>query len=224
VCLHGAGFTGYVFDAQRAVFGDLRAPNLPGHETPGEPATVEEFAQYVERYAQAQGLDRIVLCGHSLGGAVALQIALRKLISVEALVLLGSGARLRVAPAILEGLKEDFEATASRIAGALYADANSPLVTQARRSFLKTGQAQLLRDFTACNSFDLTAALSSIGIPLLAVTGEQDVMTPPKYAQALAAGVVHGSSLIIPNAGHMVMQERPVETNVALRNFVTALS
>lgn len=223
LCLHGAGFTGYVFDSQRRAFGDLRAPNLPGHERPGEPATVAEFADYVEGYVQDEGLANVVLCGHSLGGAIALEVTLRALPQVQGLVLFGSGARLRVGAHLLEGLKDDFESTTSTIARSLYADGNSPLVAQARQSFARVGQAQTLRDFGACNSFDVKEQLSRIRVPLLAITGKHDVMTPPKYALSLAAGVGRGSAIIIENAGHMAMQERPAETNVALLDFVTGL-
>lgn len=223
LCIHGAGFTGRVFDGQREVFSDLRAPNLPGHESPGAPATIDEFAGYVEEYVRDEGLGRVVLCGHSLGGAIALQVALRGLPQLEALVLLGCGARLRVGAHFLDGLKDDFEETASTVARSLYADVSSPLVAQATSSFTRVGQAQTLRDFTACNSFDVTAQLSNISAPLLAITGIHDVMTPPKYAQTLAAGVAHGSAAIIEDAGHMVMQEQPAQTNVALLNFVTTL-
>lgn len=223
LCIHGAGFTGRVFEAQRAAFADLQAPDLPGHDNAGEAASVEQFADYVEAYIQAEGLSRVVLCGHSLGGAIALQLALRALPQIRALVLVGSGARLRVNAPLLEGLQHDFKSTARSIAGLLYADSRSPLVAQATQSFIRVGQAQTLRDFLACNAFDVTAQLSKINLPVLAITGRQDVMTPPKYAQALAAGVLNGSFMLIKNAGHMVMQERPAETNAAVKDFVTGL-
>lgn len=223
LCIHGAGFTGRVFGAQRDISDDVRAPNLPGHETPGEPASVDEFADYLGDYIKDQVLERVVLCGHSLGGAIALQLALRGLPQIQALVLLGSGARLRVAPEFLQGLEDDFESTADKIASALFADHGSPLVAEARQSFATVGQAQTLRDFAACNSFDATARLSTIHVPVLAVTGKHDVMTPPKYAQSLATAVPEGSCIFIEDAGHMVMQERPAETNLALQKFVTGL-
>ncbi|MDQ6933604.1 MAG: alpha/beta hydrolase [Candidatus Eremiobacteraeota bacterium] len=223
LCIHGAGFTGRVFDAQREIDSQFRAPNLPGHQSPGEPASVDDFADYVEEYIKDQELDTIVLCGHSLGGAIALQLALRGLPQIQALVLLGSGARLRVAPQFMQGLQDDFESTAGKITSALFADRTSPLAAEARRSFAVVGQAQTLRDFAACNSFDATARLCTMHVPVLAMTGKHDVMTPPKYAQSLAAAVPDGSCIIIEDAGHMVMQERPAETNLALQKFVTGL-
>ncbi len=221
--IHGSGFTATVFEAQHHAFAGSRAVNLPGHLSPGTPSSVGEFADYLEQYITAASLESTVVCGHSLGGAIALELALRRVPQVAALVLLGAGARLRVAANLLEGLQHDFAQTARKIAGQLYADPSSPLVAQAVASFESVGESQTLRDFKACNAFDVTADLSSVRVPVLAITGDRDVMTPPKYAHALAEAVLDGTVRIIGNAGHMVMQEQPAETNIALKNFVTGL-
>ncbi|MCL5258762.1 MAG: alpha/beta fold hydrolase [Vulcanimicrobiaceae bacterium] len=223
VFLHGSGFTGYAFRAQVDAFSGSHAPNLPGHCVPGSCASVAEFATFVEAYVREWQLPRVVLAGSSLGGAIALECALRGIPGLAGIVLLGSGARLRVAPAFLDGLRDDFEATARTIAGYLYAEATPERVEDAVASMKLVGQAQTLLDFIACNAFDAVDRLAGLRLPLLAITGALDRMTPPKFAQMFADRVEGGQARIVPEAGHLVMIERPELTNELIRDFVHAL-
>lgn len=220
VFIHGSGCTGEAFKYQTAFFAGSYAPNLPGHNAAGSAQSVAEFADYVETYLQERDLQDVVLCGNSLGGAVALEVGLRDNARVSALIALGSGSRLKVAPAVLEGLQNNFDATAQGLAGAMFASPTDDLVAGAVTAMKLVGQAQTLRDFAACNVFDVTERLPQLLVPLLALTGERDVMTPPKYAQFLADRVPRGEVRIIPAAGHLAMIERPTQANDAIANFV----
>ena len=72
----------------------------------------------------------------------------------------------------------------------------------------ETRPSVLLGDFLACNEFDETTRLSQIYQPVLVLTGEDDKMTPPRYAQFLADKLPHAELKIVPDAGHMLMLER----------------
>ncbi len=224
VFIHGAGCAREVFDAQLREFEGAHAPNLPGHLCGGSPETIAEFADSVVEYVANHLLDGIVLCGHSMGGAVALTIALRRPPWLAGVAALGSGGRMRVAPAFLSGLERDFKATARTIAGFFYADRAPERIDAAVRMMECVGQAQTLRDFRACDAFDVLDRLGEVAIPLLAVTGEADELAPPKFAQALADRVPGAEARIIPGGGHFVMVERPAETNSAIASFASGLS
>src|SRR5271170_4548525 len=109
VFVHGAGCTGEIFAEQTAAFDGSIALTLPGHTTPGEPASIEAFADAVSAELSARALSDVVLCGHSMGGAIALELALRHEARVRAIVMLSSGARLRMSPAMLEAMERDFD-------------------------------------------------------------------------------------------------------------------
>lgn len=209
--VHGSGCTGDVFSEQLAAFPGSTAPDLPDRAT-----SIGDLADFIESKVH----EPVVLAGSSMGGAIALEIALRRNANVRGIVLLGSGSRLRVAPAILEGLAQDFDAACAQLATLMYAEPTADRVSASLRMMRRAGQARTLRDFQACNAFDVTDRLGEIGVPLLALTGERDVMTPPKYAEALAGRVAGARVRIIPGAGHLVMAERASETNAALENFV----
>jgi len=220
VFIHGAGCTADVFAAQTAAFQDAIALTLPGHTTPGEAASIDAFADSVAAELRDRNVRDAILCGHSMGGAIALELALRKHRGVRAVVMLASGAKLRVGPAIFAQLEEDFERAAHEIPRYFFAEPTAERLAAAAASMLAVGQAQTLRDFRACDAFDCIGRLQEVALPLLALTGERDVLTPPKFAQALADRVPEARARIVPGAGHLVMVERPGDVNDALRAFV----
>lgn len=223
VFIHGAGCTGDVFEAQMRAFSDAHAPNLPGHSCAGAPQSIADFADAVAQYVGERGLSEVVLAGHSMGAAIAIETALRKPAWLAGAVLIGGGARLRVAPAFLEGLERDFETTARTIAGYFFADGSPERVEAAVALMRRVGREQTLRDFRACDAFDALERLSEISVPVLALSGEVDKLAPAKHALALADRVPGARARIVPNAGHFVMAERPAETNEAVAAFLAGL-
>lgn len=222
--VHGAGCTHEVFAAQLDAFEGAHAPNLPGHLSGGSPSSVAEFADAIDSYVRENTLDRVVLCGHSMGSAIAIESALRKPSWLAGAVLLSGGARMRVAPAFLEGFANDFEATARTIAGYFFANASPQRIEASVAMMQQVGQAQTLRDFHACDAFDALGRLGEIALPVLVMTGEADKLTPVKYALTLADRVPGAAARILPGAGHFVMVERPTETNAAIAAFLDELS
>ena len=223
IFIHGAGFGGDSFAAQQQAFPDAHFPNLPGHLCPGQPGSIPEFAEFIETYARSNGLNDAVLCGHSMGGAVALETVLRARASVRGVVLLGSGAKLRVAPAMLEQLRADYQAAVAQIVKYFFADPAPERLQWAAEWMERIGAAQTLRDFQACDTFDAVERLGEVSVPLLALTGDSDKMTPPKLAAAVADRVPGATARIIPGAGHFLMVERAAETNAEIGAFLAGL-
>jgi pimeloyl-ACP methyl ester carboxylesterase len=138
--------------------------------------------------------------------------------------MLASGARLRVGPALFESLERDFDAATQEIPRMFYADPTPERMAASTAMMRAVGQAQTIRDFRACDAFDRLGDLGDVTVPLLALTGERDVMTPPKFAYTVADRVPGAQARIVNGAGHLVMVERPDETNAALRAFVDQLT
>lgn len=222
--LHGAGCTGEVFSAQLPAFPSAHAPNLPGHLCEGSPQSIAQFADAVDAYVAQHRLQDVVLAGHSMSAAIAIETALRKAPWLRAAVLIGGGARMRVAPAFLDGLRTDFEETARTMAGYFYADDSPERIEAAVERMRSVGRDQTLRDFAACDAFEALERLGEITVPVLTVTGEADKLAPAKHALALADRVSGAQARIIPDAGHFVMVERPAETNAVIAAFLAGLS
>lgn len=224
VFLHGAGGDGSIFAAQTGAFANSVALNLPGHSRDGFCDSISAFADDIAQQLEFAGFDEVVLAGSSMGGAIALELALRKHPSVKGIALLGSGAKLRVAPAIFDAIDADFPAAATLLAGYFFAAPTELQLKSSVALMLSIGQKQTKADFQACNAFDVADRVNEIRIPLLALTGERDVMTPPKFADFLADRVPGAQTRIVPGAGHLLFIERPAETNEALRAFVSQIA
>ncbi|MEO9170271.1 MAG: alpha/beta fold hydrolase [Candidatus Baltobacteraceae bacterium] len=223
VFVHGSGCTGEVFAAQSAAFPGSFAMTVAGHTTPGAPASISEMADDVVTQCEARGIRNAILVGNSMGGAIALELAIRRYEAVRAVVLIGSGAKLRVAPAIFEAIERDFPSAAHMLAGYCFSRSRKDLIEPAAAGILAVGAAQTARDFHACDAFDVTERLERIEVPLLVLTGENDVMTPPRLGAFVADRVPGASARIVSGAGHLAMVECPDDTNEALRAFVTTI-
>jgi pimeloyl-ACP methyl ester carboxylesterase len=164
-----------------------------------------------------------VVVGHSIGGAVALSLALQKPDQLLGLGLISTGARLRVLPSLLQLLEDDFDGGVDYLLGLLFHRSLPEIVQKTRDQMISTGQAASLRDFYTCNHIDMMSRLREIDLPTWVCVGEHDQLTPPKYASYLSGNLEHAQLDIIPNSGHMTMLEQPDAFNRGLRGFLTNL-
>jgi len=106
------------------------------------------------------------------------------------------------------------------VASYMWSERTPERLAYVERSMQNVGAAQTIADFRACDAYDASGRLGEIDVPLLALTGERDKMTPPAQARELADRVRHGRARILSGAGHMLMHEVPADTNEAVRSFV----
>jgi len=225
VLLHGAGGSRLLWPPQlrRLPGAMVYTLDLPGHGRSGGQAcdTVTSYAEAIVAFLDEVGIARAVIAGHSMGGAIALTLALDFPDRVAGLVLVASGARLRVAPAVLDGLHADFAGAVELLNRLTWSPGISPaLVERGRQALLEAGLAVLLSDLTACDRFDVMERLGGIAAPTLVVAGSADVLTPLKYARFLAEHIPAARCEVVEDAGHMLMLERPAEVTRAVRGFL----
>lgn len=226
VFVHGTGSTHATWDAQRAAFPDADAVDLPGHPE-GQPSpTVDGYRDWLRDYIQRKGYaGEVVIVGHSLGGAIVLSYALAYPEDLKGIVLANTGARLRVLPQILTKLTETPE-KGQRLAIDLACGPDITPEQKAAKIAEMTGvpAAVMLNDFTACDRFDVMARLGEIKLPVLAITGGEDRLTPPKYSEYFGQHLPNCRVVIVPRAGHELPIENPQAFNQELKEFVEGLS
>ena len=212
VLIHGAGGSSMHWpgDLRRLPDREVYALDLPGHGRSAGPACADigAYAEVVREFADALALPRFVLAGHSMGGAIALEFALRHAGRLAGLILVGTGARLPIAPEILQGVLSDFPGTASLLADRAHGvqvDANLDRIY--RRRLREVAPAILHADFVACDAFDRRADIAAIACPALVICGAADRMTPVETSRFLAEQIPGAELLVVPAAGHMVMLE-----------------
>ncbi|MCC7353933.1 MAG: alpha/beta hydrolase [Anaerolineae bacterium] len=229
VLVHGAGGTHLHWPPQlRHLVGfDVFAVDLPGHgrsEGTGR-RSIAAYREVVQGLVRELGLEKFVLAGHSMGGAIAQDFALACPDALAGLVLVGSGARLRVAPSILAGLRTDFPATVRLIADWAYGASPSEHMLHLYVERLLDNDPHVVHgDFSACDAFDFMGQVSRIAAPALIICGEADRLTPPKYSQYLREQIPNAELHLFRDAGHMVMWEQATGVTRVIADFVKRLS
>jgi pimeloyl-ACP methyl ester carboxylesterase len=218
--LHGSGHTSDAFAAQTAAFAGSKSLALPGHPDGVPLRTVDELADWVSGELAGQAEGQRILCGTSLGAAIALQAALRYPAAVAGLILIGAGARLRVGDAVFEMIENRWPACVDDLV-ALSVDAACPqgIRQRLRAMHLAVGQETTRVDYAACDTFDVMDRVGDVKQPTLIIVGASDRMTPPKYAQFLNERIAASRLAVVAASGHVPHLERPAEVNAAIADW-----
>lgn len=227
VFVHGSGACADIWRYQTAYFPNSHAVNLPGHPQGQALKSVDECVEWLRKYLKGRGRKDVVLAGHSFGGAIALMCALQYPQELKGIIIIGSGARLRVHSVFLttceqaiaghprkwhEMIEEWYRRTP--------ADYRMNIIERQK----DVGPAVMLNDFLACDKFDIMDRIHEIELPVLVVCGESDFMTPVKYANYLGARIADSRVVIVPGAGHSVFAEKPEVVNEVIQDFVSVIS
>lgn len=192
--------------------------------THGRLSSIDGYADWVAAEIGNRGWAPAAVCGHSMGGAMAQTLALRYPGLLGALVLVGTGARLKVLPNLLASLSSDYPAAVDSIMKMAFGpSAPASMLRKSARQMLRVPVGVTLGDFQACDRFDIRAEVERIRVPTLIICGSEDRMTPPRYAEFLKEKIPASKLVLIPGAGHMVMLEKPDEVNAALADFLAGL-
>ena len=214
VAIHGSGgdHTNWPINLRDMPQARVYALDLPGHgQSSGDGHDrMEAYADFIEAFTAQLDLNKVTLIGHSLGGAIALSLALRSPRWLSSIVLVGTGARLKVHPDILEGILSNFETTIDMVCQWVFGPAASDtLINETRKVMLNTRPEVVHGDFRACNRFDIMDSISSISLPTLVISGSVDNLTPVKYGDYLCQNIPAAKHRIIQDAGHMMAVEKP---------------
>jgi pimeloyl-ACP methyl ester carboxylesterase len=226
IFIHGAGNTGLVWHYQTEHFADSEAISLPGHPE-GEPCTsINEYAEWLHQYVRHNSHSQLVITGHSMGGAVAQAYALNYPKDIKALILIGTGARLRVRPDFLKQLEDDTDAPAEWLKNIVeppYSRVAPEVRQEVINGVINVGVAVQLNDFRCCDKFDIMDKVNQITVPTLVICGTEDDMTPVKYSQYLVNKIIGAKLVIIEGGSHHCFLEKPVEVNRAIEEFLKNL-
>jgi pimeloyl-ACP methyl ester carboxylesterase len=226
VLVHGAGGSAELWPRQLDALADVArvfAPDLPGHGPLGGRGrpSIATYAEWLDSFIAAVTEERVVLVGHSMGGAVAQALALLRPERLVGLVLLATGARLRVMARLVELLRHDPRQGQSLIQDLSFGAAAAPECAALVARVLREGPPLVtLGDFLACDRFDARERLATIRIPTLVVAGAADRLTPPRYARLLAETIPGARLVEIEAAGHFPHLEQPELVNAAIRAFL----
>lgn len=215
------------------------APDLRGfgNDTRELPAvmSMEAYAEDLKALLDERNVERVVLCGLSMGGYIAMAFLERWPERVQGLILANTRAGADGAEA-REG-REQTALQALEKGTAVLARAMAPklLSPQARKERPELYQA--VESVIATNSAEATAAaargmaqrpdrlewLKTQIVPSMVITSEGDELMALETSEAMAEALPNARLVVIPQAGHLSNVERPQEFNRAVREFLLEL-
>lgn len=226
VFVHGAGGDHRTWVYQVSYFRKkfaVYAIDLPGHgfSDGSGYADIESYAEFVNKFLITLGLRESILVGHSMGGAIIQAIGLNLIKHVKGLVLVGTGAKLRVNPLFIEKFKVVNEESAELFCKYAFAEGcDKVLIDSSKEMILKTNSDVFYNDFIACDKFDLMNEVERIDLPVLILGSSEDKMTPLKYSEYLHNRIKNSVLSIIEGAGHMLMMEKPDLVNREIEGWL----
>ena len=161
------------------------------------------------------GIERFHVVGASMGGAIAQHLALQAPTRVASLVLASTWGRT---DAFLAAVLRGWRLLAERLPGDALLAQQLPWAFTHR--FFEKPPPELVamevpsvaayqRQVDACLAHDALALLPLLRTPALAVVGEEDILTPPRYGRAVAAALGRGEVALLAATGHACFIETP---------------
>jgi pimeloyl-ACP methyl ester carboxylesterase len=206
-------------------FRNSKAIDLPGHPT-GKPCTsIDGYVEWVRGFNTARRYKDVVLCGHSMGGAIALRYALLYPEELRGLILMGTGARLRVHPDYLDQCRNPGENNSRWMEHqkAYYQGVESDIYQVLVRRAAEIGPRVELIDLLSCDQFDVMDEVPRIKLPTAIISGSEDQMTPVKYANYLAQHISGAKQSVVPGASHFVQLQKYQQVNAQIEAFLASL-
>jgi pimeloyl-ACP methyl ester carboxylesterase len=239
VLLHGLSATHINWEHTIAAFAGrwrVIAPDLPGHgrsAKPDAPYTIDFYAGVIRSLGHALGIDEAVVAGNSLGGQIALEIALEYPTWARALVLAapagGFAPGMAAVGRALEALaRPRVLRTALPLAlGRSFYDRSLAGYEERRRVLAERIADADFPDFARAVARTLAAVLGAghqplerVTQPTLVVWGRNDRMIPVSSSRRLARAIPHARLIVLERCGHVAMLEQPAQFNHALEDFL----
>jgi pimeloyl-ACP methyl ester carboxylesterase len=236
ILLHGSGYNHLTWILQARAFAhdgyNVLAPDLPGHFlSAGEPLFgIESQARWVLTAMDAVGCSRATICGHSMGGLIALEMARLEPERVTGLVLVATAASIAVNDKLIATAERDEQqAIRSMVSWGHGREAHGHGFTWPGGSqiFMAIDVMRLNRpgalatDLASCAAYQGgPTAAAAIYRPSLCVFARQDRMVPANRGLELAAMLADNKTVLLDHCGHGIPTERPREINLAVREFL----
>jgi pimeloyl-ACP methyl ester carboxylesterase len=199
------------------------ALDLPGHGRSAGSArrSVQDYAADTADFITAIAAPGPIPCGLSMGGAITQQLLLDPSSYFRAGIIVSSGARLRVLPALFDMIDSNMRAYVDLVDRLGFSEKTPAAVKQPfLEDSLKANPRVAHGDFKACDGFDVMQRLGAVRVPVLIISAEDDKLTPPTYGEFLERHIPAAVRAHIRGAGHFVPIEKPLEVNAAIAGFL----
>lgn len=200
------------------------ALELPYTELDKENCNVEYLSDHVLRFADSHGIDKATFMGNSLGGHIALDLAVKNKDRVDALVLTGSSGLSE------RGFEKDLEIHPSRpyvrkkVEAMFFSKdlATDELVESVYETLLdKKSKLKIVRLTKSAKDYNMKDLLHEIDCDTLLIWGRQDTITPPDIALQFEKKIKNVRLEFLDNCRHAPMMEHPKEFGRMVLEFLS---
>jgi pimeloyl-ACP methyl ester carboxylesterase len=234
--LHGYPLSSSVFEPQRAIAAHHLIPDLPGFggaPPPPDHWTMDDYARFALSVLDAEGIQKAVVAGLSMGGYVGLALFRLAPERVRGLILIDTRetadseearkGRHEAAESVRrEGTEGVIDAMLPKM---LTAEAPAELRREVRAMMGRASAEGIVIALRAmAGRPDSTPLLPEIRVPVLIAAGQDDPITPPSDAERMAAAIEASTLVIIPEAAHLSNLEQPAVFNGAVERWLSRLA
>ncbi|HEY9287036.1 MAG TPA: 3-oxoadipate enol-lactonase [Candidatus Dormibacteraeota bacterium] len=223
VLSHAIGLSIALWDAQVESFSrDFRVLRYDhrghgGSRVPPGPYRIEDLGGDLVALLDRLGLERVSLCGLSLGGMVGMWFAANAPDRVERLVLCCTAARMpqpeiyteRAERVRREGLEPIADAVIARWFTPAFVQSHPDEVDAIRRLFVSANPEGYASTCEALAAMDLRPDLARINAPTLILAGGSDQATPIEQSRLIAERIDGSTLVVLENAAHLANVEQP---------------
>lgn len=212
--------------------------DLPGHganpNVPDEPMTMADLAEGVLNLVNTTfgSSATFAYAGDSVGGAVGLQLMLDHSERVSTAVVMCTGAKIGEHRTWLErastvretGTQTLADASKTRWFSPTYGESHPTEVAAMLRDLADVEDEGYARVCESLAEFDVHARLAEIAVPVVALAGSADIVTPPQSLRDMAGGIRDSHLRVLDGVGHLAPLEAPAVVSEAIRDATDQVS
>ena len=189
--------------------------------------SIADHADDLERLIDHVGATEVILCGLSIGGLIAQQLAARRPERVRCLVLCDTAHKIgtaefwnqRIAAVERDGIESIADGILERWFTPAFRRREPALFAGCRNMLVRQSPAGYAGSCAAVRDADHTGLVATIAAPTLVLVGEQDGSTPPDLVRSMAELIPGARFETIADAGHIPCVEQPAVLVARLRRF-----
>ena len=202
-------------------------------ERPNQPYSMTDFVNDTIALLDFLKIDKANICGISMGGMIALQLALAHPERVKRLILLATSAYAPEVDTLIKFIEQGqnlpLEAQAKATVQMLFSREYQKILLNDEalwKEFLRrfTENPTTLQDYKnqaeAIRHHDVRDQLSKIQSPTLIMVGTNDLLLPPRHSRLIAKGIPHAELVVLKGPGHGLIVEAAEEVNKLIVDFL----
>ncbi|MCU4178678.1 3-oxoadipate enol-lactonase [Bosea sp. BH3] len=197
-------------------------------DAPESEYTLPMLADDVTAVMDAAGIERAAIAGVSLGGMIAMELALARPERVSAIALICTSATMdktvwrdRIVQVLSGGTASIADAALQRFLSPAFAAGQPAVAASLKRNLVAQSAQGYAGAGAAIRDMDVIGRLPGIACPVLVVTGERDVSTPLAGHGEKLLAAIPGASHAHLDSSHLPPIEAPAALVGALRGFLS---